>query len=104
MPFAPAGTSGAGTATDHRAEAVRTTRHVPPTRSSGNNLLTCEADKRGRLGHADTPYPQDDYLREAFASARAITAHAFVERGLEDPAIAEAQRQERIKAIGALRD
>ena len=69
-----------------------------------NFLLTCEADKRGRLGHADTPYPQAAYLREAFASARAITAHAFVERGLEDPAIAEAQRQERIKAIGALRD
>ena len=67
-------------------------------------LLACEADKRGRLGHADTPYPQADYLRAAFASARAITAQAFVERGLEGPAIAEAQRQARIKAIAALPD
>ena len=69
-----------------------------------NFLLACEADKRGRLGHADTPYPQADYLRAAFAAARTITAQAFVERGLEGPAIAEAQRQARIKAIAALPD
>lgn len=68
-----------------------------------NFLVVCEADKRGRLGHADTPYPQADYLRAAFAAARAITAQAFVEAGLEGPAIAEAQRQARIKAIAALR-
>ena len=67
-------------------------------------LLACEADKRGRLGHADTPYPQADDLRAAFAAARTITAQAFVERGLEGPAIAEAQRQARIKAIAALPD
>ncbi|MEO7917393.1 MAG: multifunctional CCA addition/repair protein [Dokdonella sp.] len=66
-------------------------------------LLACEADKRGRLGHAETPYPQADYLRETYAAARAITAQAFVEAGLEGPAIAEAQRQARIKAIAGLR-
>ncbi len=69
-----------------------------------NFLLACEADKRGRLGHADTPYPQADHLRAAFTAAREVTAQAFVERGLEGPAIAEAQRQERIKAIAALRE
>ena len=69
-----------------------------------NFLLACDADKRGRLGHAETSYPHADYLREAFAAARAITAQAFVEAGLEGPAIAEAQRQARIKAIAALRD
>ena len=68
-----------------------------------NFLLACEADERGRLGHAETPYPQADYLRAAFAAARAITAQAFVEAGLEGPAIAEAQRQARIKAIADLR-
>lgn len=31
--------------------------------------LTSEADARGRAGFEDTPYPQGDYLREAFRVA-----------------------------------
>ncbi|MDO9477684.1 MAG: multifunctional CCA addition/repair protein [Pseudohongiella sp.] len=31
-------------------------------------LLVCEADARGRLGLEDDPYPQADYLRQAFKS------------------------------------
>ncbi|HET9819575.1 MAG TPA: hypothetical protein VFP92_10460 [Rhodanobacteraceae bacterium] len=65
-------------------------------------LITCEADKRGRLGHADDAYPQADFLRAARDSARAVTAQPFVEQGLQGTAIGEAMRRARIAAIGAL--
>jgi tRNA nucleotidyltransferase (CCA-adding enzyme) len=66
-------------------------------------LLVCSADKRGRLGLNDAPYPQADWLREAFAVAARIDARRFVERGLQGAAIGEAVRRERIAAIAALR-
>lgn len=62
-------------------------------------LLVCEADKRGRLGFTESDYPQGDRLRTAFAAACAIKAAPFVAAGLEGPAIAEAMRVERVKAI-----
>lgn len=65
-------------------------------------LAACEADKRGRLGHADDAYPQAAYLRQARAAATAISAGEFVTRGLQGPAIGAAQEQARIAAIGAL--
>ncbi|TLY49094.1 MAG: multifunctional CCA addition/repair protein [Gammaproteobacteria bacterium] len=65
-------------------------------------LLVCEADKRGRLGLSDGPYPQGPYLREAFAAAKAITAQPFVERGLQGTAIGEAIREGRVDAIATL--
>ncbi len=64
-------------------------------------LLICEADKRGRLGLSELPYPQSAYLREAFAVAAKISAQPFVEQGLQGPAIGEAMRQARIEAIAA---
>lgn len=69
-----------------------------------NFLLACEADKRGRLGHSEAAYPQADYLRSALAAARTVTAQAFVERGLQGPAIAEAMQRERVRVIAALGD
>jgi len=66
-------------------------------------LLVCEADKRGRLGLADSPYPAGPYLREAFAAAKAIAAQPFVERGLQGTAIGEAMRAARIDAIAGLK-
>ena len=66
-------------------------------------LTVCEADKRGRLGHAESDYPTGPLLRDAFAAACTIKAAPFVAAGLEGPAIAEAMRRERVKAIAALR-
>ena len=67
-------------------------------------ILVCSADKRGRLGLTEAPYPQADWLRRTYAAAAAVTAKPFVDRGLQGPAIAEAVRQARIAAIAALKD
>ncbi|WP_440224289.1 multifunctional CCA addition/repair protein [Dokdonella sp. MW10] len=66
-------------------------------------LLVCEADKRGRLGLGDTPYPQAGYLREAFAAACAIKAAPLVAQGITGTAIAEAMKRERVRAIATLK-
>ncbi len=60
----------------------------------------CEADKRGRTGHADDPYPQGDSLRAAHAAARAVRTDALRE-GLSGPAIGKAMREARIAAVAA---
>ncbi|HVF36139.1 MAG TPA: multifunctional CCA addition/repair protein [Candidatus Saccharimonadia bacterium] len=65
-------------------------------------LLACEADKRGRTGLAERPYPQADYLRACFAAARGITAAPFVAAGLEGVAIGEAMSRARIGAVAAV--
>ena len=66
-------------------------------------LLACECDARGRLGFAETPYPQRPRLAQALqwalaADTRAITADALA-RGLEGPAIAQAVHRTRAAAI-----
>lgn len=66
-------------------------------------LLACEADKRGRLGHADSPYPQADYLRAARAAAGTISAATFVAQGLSGTAIGAAMREARVKAIESVK-
>jgi tRNA nucleotidyltransferase (CCA-adding enzyme) len=66
-------------------------------------LLACEADKRGRLGLGDAPYPQADYLRAAHAAARAIEAAPFVARGIAGSKIGEAMRVARVDAVAAVK-
>jgi tRNA nucleotidyltransferase (CCA-adding enzyme) len=66
-------------------------------------LLACEADKRGRLGHADTAYPQADFLRAVHAAAVAVDASAFVAQGLSGSAIGTAMREARVQAIAAVK-
>ena len=66
-------------------------------------LTVCEADARGRLGLAGSAYPNGNLLREAFAAACTVKAAAFVEQGLQGPAIAEAMRRERVRAVAELR-
>jgi tRNA nucleotidyltransferase (CCA-adding enzyme) len=65
-------------------------------------LITCTADKRGRLQHEHDPYPQADFLRAARDAARAVTAQPFIEQGLTGTAIGEAMRLARIEAIAAI--
>ncbi len=69
----------------------------------GQLLLVCEADKRGRLGLGDTPYPQAGYLREAFTAACAIKAAPFVAQGITGTAIADAMKRERVRAVATLK-
>lgn len=65
-------------------------------------LTACLADARGCKDREDLDYPQADRFRAAFATARAITARAFVEQGLKGEAIRKALREARIEAIAAL--
>ncbi|MEO9078344.1 MAG: multifunctional CCA addition/repair protein [Rhodanobacter sp.] len=66
-------------------------------------LLTCMADKRGRLGHESDDYPQAAYLREARDAAAAVTATSFVAAGLTGPAIGNAMQTARIAALAMVK-
>lgn len=66
-------------------------------------ITVCEADKRGRLGMAESDYPQGNFLRAAFEAAIAVKAAEFVTAGLQGPAIAEAMRKQRTRAIAVVK-
>jgi tRNA nucleotidyltransferase (CCA-adding enzyme) len=66
-------------------------------------LLACEADKRGRLGLSESPYPQADFLRAAHAAACAVKAADFVAQGLAGTAIGAAMREARVRVIEGVR-
>ena len=62
--------------------------------------LVCEADKRGRTGHADDDYPQGRALRVAHEAALAVRAGELATE-LSGPALGEAVRKARVAAIAA---
>lgn len=64
-------------------------------------LLACEADARGRTGLECQPYPQADYIREAFRVAVAVDIRGVVQSELRGAQIGLAIRQLRCKAINA---
>ena len=61
-------------------------------------VLACEADFRGRTGHAERDYPQANIWRQAFHAARGVDTSALAGSG-SGPEIAERLRQLRIGAI-----
>ena len=61
--------------------------------------LVCEADKRGRLGLEDAPYPSGPLLLRLHAAAMSVSSADAVAAGLEGPAIGEWMRKARIAAI-----
>jgi tRNA nucleotidyltransferase (CCA-adding enzyme) len=63
----------------------------------------CEADKRGRLGLEEQPYPQAAELCRLLDVARAVGTAQLDVSGLEGPQIGEALRKARIAAIAAAR-
>jgi tRNA nucleotidyltransferase (CCA-adding enzyme) len=63
--------------------------------------IACEADKRGRTGHADDDYPQGRALRTALAAALAVRARDLPQ-GLQGPELGEALRKARISAIAGV--
>lgn len=70
--------------------------------------LVCEADKRGRTGHADDAYPQGPELVRLLQAANAVRAGDVIAalpegRTLEGPKLGEALRKARIRAIGEAR-
>ena len=65
--------------------------------------LVCEADKRGRAGLADHPYPQGPELLRLHAAACAVRGADIAREGLEGPALGEALRQARVAAIRGAR-
>jgi len=65
-------------------------------------LTACEADHRGRTGLEDTPFPQADYLRRAFAAVSAITTEKLKTENMSGAQIGEALRDARLAAIKSL--
>jgi tRNA nucleotidyltransferase (CCA-adding enzyme) len=61
--------------------------------------VVCEADKRGRLGREDEPYPAAALLLRLHAAARGVSASALDLEGLDGPAVGEALAKARIRAI-----
>ncbi|MCP5419170.1 MAG: multifunctional CCA addition/repair protein [Gammaproteobacteria bacterium] len=64
-------------------------------------LLACEADARGRTGLEDRPYPQADFLRNAYQAA-VVDVRPLLERGLTGAALAEGLRLKRVQAVAKL--
>ena len=71
----------------------------------GDILLACECDARGRLGMAESPYPQSERLGRALALALGVDAAGVAaERasgGLAGPALGKAIQAARSRAIAA---
>lgn len=62
-------------------------------------IFTSEADARGRTGFEQNPYPQGDYLREAFAAAQTVSIKDVVDSGLQGMAIRDELKKRRTRAI-----
>lgn len=65
-------------------------------------LQACEADKRGRKGRSDRPYPAADLLRRARTAAAETTAAPLQRQGLAGKELGEALEQARTRAIAAV--
>ncbi|MBG6245762.1 multifunctional CCA addition/repair protein [Candidatus Symbiopectobacterium sp. 'North America'] len=64
-------------------------------------VLTSETDARGRTGFEESPYPQGDYLREAFTVASAVTSSAVVADGFQGIGVRDELHRRRIAALTA---
>lgn len=62
-------------------------------------IATSEADARGRTGLENSPYPQGNYLRQAFSIANDVSVKKVVASGLQGPAIGEELKQRRLHAL-----
>ena len=69
----------------------------------GQLATACEADKRGRAGLQDRPYPQAAELVRLRDAAAAVTGADIAHLELDGPAFGEALRKARVAAIGHAR-
>ncbi|MDD2919293.1 MAG: multifunctional CCA addition/repair protein [Rhodoferax sp.] len=69
----------------------------------GQALLACECDARGRLGYAETPYPQRQRLRDVLAVVRAVETKPIAENaaaaGASGKKIGDLIHQARVAAV-----
>ncbi|CAO95468.1 multifunctional CCA addition/repair protein [Erwinia tasmaniensis] len=63
--------------------------------------LTSEADARGRTGFENNPYPQGDYLREAWRVVQSVSTKEVVDAGFKGMAVREELTRRRIAALDA---
>lgn len=61
--------------------------------------LTSEADARGRAGFEENPYPQGDYLREAFRVASQVSSADVVADGFKGIDVRNELARRRIRAL-----
>lgn len=61
--------------------------------------LTSEADARGRAGFEENPYPQGDYLREAFRIASQVSSADVVADGFKGIDVRNELARRRIRAL-----
>jgi tRNA nucleotidyltransferase (CCA-adding enzyme) len=66
-------------------------------------LLACEADARGRTGLENREYTQADYLRSALSAVRSCVPSAEDIATQAGADIAARLREQRLKALNALR-
>lgn len=62
-------------------------------------ILASEADARGRTGFENYPYPQGDFLREAYREATSVTAHSIIMEGFNGAQIGKELIRRRQQAI-----
>lgn len=63
--------------------------------------LTSEADARGRTGFENNPYPQGDYLREAWQVAQSVSTKEVVDAGCKGIEVRDELTRRRIDALSA---
>jgi tRNA nucleotidyltransferase (CCA-adding enzyme) len=66
-------------------------------------LLTCEADARGRTGFEERDYPQADFLKRAFAAARAVAIEDLNDKNMSGSEIGDEIGKRRLGAIRAFK-
>lgn len=62
-------------------------------------IMTSEADARGRTGFEQNPYPQGDYLRQAYRVANAVSIKEVIDSGFQGMAIRDELKRRRQKVL-----
>jgi tRNA nucleotidyltransferase (CCA-adding enzyme) len=62
-------------------------------------ILACHADAIGRKGFENRPYPQAEFLYEAYIAASQVSGKAIVDRGFTGSRVGELMHEERTSAV-----
>lgn len=62
-------------------------------------LLVCQADSQGRLGFEQRPYPQKEYIAEAYQLARQVDIQQIIAEGYQKQGIKNELNKRRIQVI-----
>lgn len=66
-------------------------------------LIACEADARGRKNLEENPYPQADYLKDAYEELSKVEPKNLINLGFRGEALGQELRKKRIDAIRAVK-